>query len=128
VQLSDLERGGTEGRHPRAGARTTTGSAGKSDKAPRVPASGRGADSADSRGVSAYMPASGGPRPREARPQATHCAWAHELAVQRDSARTARAMSRRGAARRRLDEIVLLCPCLNTYNSKKLNRSAQSSE
>jgi hypothetical protein len=33
-----------------------------------------------------------------------------------------------GAARRRRGCNVFLCPCLNTRNSKKLDRSAQSSE
>jgi hypothetical protein len=40
-------------------------------KARRAHASGQGAGSADSRGVSACVPISGGPQPREARPQAT---------------------------------------------------------
>jgi hypothetical protein len=51
---------------------TVTGSAGKGGEARRVHASGRGAGSADSRSVSARVPALGGPRPKEARPRATH--------------------------------------------------------
>jgi hypothetical protein len=62
--------------------------------------------------------ASGGPRPREAQPLATRCAWERRPVAQRSSARPAWATSRHGAMRRRPAEIVFLRPCLNTRSSK----------
>jgi hypothetical protein len=72
--------------------------------------------------------ASVGPRPREARPRVAHCAWGCGPVAQRGLARPARATLWRGAVRRRPAGIIFPRPCLNTRNSKKLNRSAQSGD
>jgi hypothetical protein len=99
------------GKAQRSGARTTTGSAGMGGKARRAPASGRSAGSVDFRGGSVCVPSSGGPRPREARPRATHCAWVRGLA---------RATSQRGAARHRPTENSVTVPLFEHVKIQKV--------